>query len=328
MTEILINTPSRYSNNNLSTVVILIISILFALIVGSGFYGYGNDFYSSYYKANLDWGGIFDRLGFILATASINGVHLGVQIVTFILTISAGFLIREHIKFKESYSLVFFILLYVTAIHTWPIIMSTSNAMRQGLSMSFIFLAFVAGSRKKILWLGVFSLLATLTHNSGIVLSSVVIFSYIVKNLLDNYSPTSKKFLNLIIGIFLLIMSFFAIKIAGLNEVGRPSKIIGGDFRGAFVFIGTLYIILSFFYKSILSNTFNLSLYYFSFVAPSLLLNELNWEYERLGMMMLIPYILSYGILLKRFSYQIYLILVFLLLLFLTIATGMFASLK
>ena len=76
--------------------------------------------------------------------------------------------------------------------------MSTSNAMRQGLSMSFIFLAFVAGSRKKILWLGFFSILATLTHNSGIVLSSVVIFSYIVKNLLDNYSPTSKKFLNLI----------------------------------------------------------------------------------------------------------------------------------
>ena len=108
MTEILINTQSRYSNNNFSTIIILLISILFALIVGSGFYGYGNDFYSSYYKANLDWGGIFDRLGFILATASINGVHLGVQIVTFILTISAGFLIREHIKFKQSYSLVFF----------------------------------------------------------------------------------------------------------------------------------------------------------------------------------------------------------------------------
>ena len=91
------------------------------------------------------------------ATASINGVHLGVQIVTFILTISAGFLIREHIKFKESYSLVFFILLYVTAIHTWPIIMSTSNAMRQGLSMSFIFLAFVAGSRKKFYGWGFFN---------------------------------------------------------------------------------------------------------------------------------------------------------------------------
>ena len=103
MTEILINTPSRYSNNNLSTIIILIISILFALVVGSGFYGYGNDFYSSYYKANLDWGGIFDRLGFILATASINGVHLGVQIVTFILTISAGFRQKFQMYFKKDF---------------------------------------------------------------------------------------------------------------------------------------------------------------------------------------------------------------------------------
>jgi len=328
MTEIAISNKPQYTSNSFSTVIILTISILFALMVGSGLYGYGNDFYSSYYKANLDWGGLFDRLGFILATASINGIHLGVYIVTFILTVSAGYLIREHIKFKQSYSLVFFILLYITAIHTWPIIMSTSNAMRQGLSMSFIFLAFVAGSRRNIYWMIIFSTLATLTHNSGIVLSAVVIFSYIVKNVLEDFSPSSKKFLNLIIGIFLLIICFFFIKIAGLNEVGRPSKIIGGDFRGAFVFIGTLYIILSFFFKSILANSFNLSLYYFSFVAPSLLLNELNWEYERLGMMMLIPYILSYGVLLNRFSYQIYLILIFLLLLFLTIATGMYASFK
>ena len=328
MTEVVISNRSQYSNNSFSTVIILTISMLFALMVGSGLYGYGNDFYSSYYKANLDWGGLFDRLGFILATASINGVHLGVHIVTFILTVSAGFLIREHIKFKQSYSLVFFILLYITAIHTWPIIMSTSNAMRQGLSMSFIFLAFVAGSRRKIYWMIIFSILATLTHNSGIVLSSVVIFSYIVKNVLEDFSPSSKKLINLIIGILLLIFCYVFINIAGLNEVGRPSKIIGGDFRGAFAFIGTLYIILSFFYKSILANSFNLSLYYFSFVAPSLLLNELNWEYERLGMMMLIPYILSYGILLNRFSYQIYLILIFILLLFLTIATGMYASFK
>tara|TARA_B100000674_G_scaffold178673_3_gene144674 strand:- start:2853 stop:3839 length:987 start_codon:yes stop_codon:yes gene_type:complete len=328
MTEIAISNKSQYSNNSFSTIIILTISILFALMVGSGLYGYGNDFYSSYYKANLDWGGLFDRLGFILATASINGIHLGVHIVTFILTVSAGFLIREHIKFKQSYSLVFFILLYITAIHTWPIIMSTSNAMRQGLSMSFIFLAFVAGSRRKIYWMTIFSILATLTHNSGIVLSSVVIFSYVVKNVLEDFSPASKKFLNLIIGIMLLMFCFVFIKIAGLNEVGRPSKIIGGDFRGAFVFIGTLYILLSFFYKSILANSFNLSLYYFSFVAPSLLLNELNWEYERLGMMMLIPYILSYGILLNRFSYQIYLLIIFILLLFLTIATGMYASFK
>ena len=90
--------------NYLSTYLIVSISFLFALIIGSGLYGYGNDFYEAYYQSNLTWGGIFDRLGYRVATLTIYGVHIGVHLVTFILSISAGFLIREHIKFKQSYS--------------------------------------------------------------------------------------------------------------------------------------------------------------------------------------------------------------------------------
>ena len=56
-------------------------------------------------------------------------------------------------------------------------------------------------------------------------------------------------------------------------------------------------------------------------------MNGLNWEYERLGMMMLIPYILSLGILLDRPTYKIYVISTFLALLFLTFFMGMYASL-
>ena len=77
-------------------------------MIGSGMYGYGNDYYSSYYRANLDWGGFTDRLGYILATLSINGIHVGVQIVTFILSLSAGFLLREHIKGLKKATLLFF----------------------------------------------------------------------------------------------------------------------------------------------------------------------------------------------------------------------------
>tara|TARA_B100000945_G_scaffold295367_1_gene272800 strand:- start:1498 stop:2118 length:621 start_codon:yes stop_codon:yes gene_type:complete len=206
--------------------------------------------------------------------------------------------------------------------------MSTSNAMRQGLSMSFIFLAFVAGSRRNYYWMLALSFIAILTHKSGLVLAAVVIFAPIVKNFLSNFSSASKAIINFFIGMFLLILAFFFFSILGLEELNKPSKIIGADFRGAFVLIGLIYITLSFFYKNILANSFNISLYYFSFIAPSLLLNGLNWEYERLGMMMLIPYILSFGILLNRSSYQIYLILTFLMLLFLTIVTGMYASFR
>jgi len=321
---------SLFTNKNsyFSSIIIITISIIFALLIGSGLYGYGNDYYSSYYRANLDWGGITDRLGYILATLSVNGTHLGVQIVTFILSLSAGFLLREHLKFKESYSFIFFIILYLIAIHTWPIIMSTSNAMRQGLSMSFIFMSFVASSRKNYSWMIIFCILSSLTHKSGLVLAAIVIFAPLVKNFLGSFSSASRTLIHLLIGTFLLIAAYFFFSILGIEELNKPSKIIGGDFRAAFVLIGLIYITLSFFYKNLLSNSFNISLYYFSFIAPSLLLNGLNWEYERLGMMMLIPYILSYGILLNRFSYQVYLTLTFVLLLMLTVVTGMYASFR
>lgn len=315
------------SNTYISTIFIVMASVMFALVIGSGLYGYGNDYYAAYSKANLAWGGIFDRLGYALATFSIYEVHLGVQIVTFFLSLSVGFLLREHIKYKDTYSLIFFILLYLIAIHTWPIIMSTSNAMRQGLSMSFIFLAYVSVSRKNYYYMTMFFILSILTHKSGLILVAIVTFASMVNNLFANFSASAKVILNLVIGSLLFLASYMFFKIMGLVEL-NPSRIIGGDFRGPFLLIGFIYIALSFFYKSILANTFNLSLYYYSFIAPSLIMNGLNWEYERLGMMMLIPYILSFGILLNRYSYQIYLILCFFLLLILTVLTGMYSSLK
>lgn len=314
--------------NTFSTIIILITSLSFAILIGSGFYGYGHDFYYSYNKHNLDWGNTFNRLGWILSTLSINGVHLGVQVVTFILSLSSGFLLREHIKFKQSYSFFFFIILYIIAIHTWPIIMSTSNAMRQGLSMSFIFATFVTLSRRKYYWMLLYALLAVLTHKSGLVLSAIAIFSSVSNRFLFEFSPASKKIVNFCIGIFLLFAAYLFFRISGMEEVSKPSKIIGGDFRLAFLFIGIIYISLSFFFKAILENAFNLSIYYFSFIAPSLLINGLNWEYERLGMMMLIPYILSFGVLLNRNSYKFYLLITFFLLLLLTFFTGMYASFR
>ena len=313
----------------LSTNLILLISVIFAILVGSGFYGYGNDFYEAYYKSNLNWGGIFERLGWRISTLTINENHLGVYIVTFVLALSSGSLIREHIKFKQSYSLILFLLLYLLAIHTWPIIMSTSNAMRQGLSMSFIFISLVSISRKNLFWTLLFSLLAIFTHKIGILLVLILALASIINKLLASFSYRTKIIVNFSLGLFLLIASYYSLSILGFVFAGSDgSRIIGGDYRLPFVFISCLYIFLSFFYKDILNSSFNLYLYYFSFVSLSFFLSNLNWQYERLGMMMLIPYILSFGGLLNRFSYKIYLVLIFLALLFLTVFAGMYSSLK
>jgi hypothetical protein len=313
----------------LSTNLILFISIIFAILVGSGFYGYGNDFYMAYNKSNLNWGGVFERLGWRISTLSINENHLGVYIVTFVLALSSGSLIREHIKFKHSYSLILFLLLYLLAIHTWPIIMSTSNAMRQGLSMSCIFISLVSISRKNLFWTLIFSLLAIFMHKIGILLVLILAHASIINKLLSSFSYRTKIIVNLSLGLFLLIASYYSLSIFGFVFAGSDgSRIIGGDYRLPFVFISCLYIFLSFFYKDFLNSSFNLYLYYFSFISLSFFLHNLNWQYERLGMMMLIPYILSFGGLLNRFSYKIYLVLIFLVLLFLTIFTGMYNSLN
>lgn len=317
------------TSHHLSTYLIVFISFLFALIVGYGFYGYGVDFYESYYKSNLNWGGVFNQLGYRIATLTINEVHIGVQIVTFMLSLSSGLLIREHIKFKDSYSFIFFVSIYLIAIHTWPIIMSTSNAMRQGLAMSFIFLSMISNSRKNYYWMILFSICAIFMHRSGLFLALVVIFSAFICYFFANLPHFKKIILHFLIGLILFLCANFVLEYIGIIYVSSGgSRIIGGDFRWAFLSISMIYIFSSFLFKKVLSNSFNLSLYYFSFISLSFLTSNLNWEYERIGMMMLIPYILSFGILLNRPSYKIYLLICFISLLCLTIFMGMYAALK
>ena len=55
--------------------IIFIISLFYAIIVGSGFYGFGNDFYIAYYKGNLSWGKWFDRMGYIVSTLYIFNIQ-------------------------------------------------------------------------------------------------------------------------------------------------------------------------------------------------------------------------------------------------------------
>jgi hypothetical protein len=308
-----------------SNLAILVISLIFALLVGSGFYGFGNDYYAIYHKHNVDWGQTFDRFGWIVTTLSINGKHIGVHITTFILSFSVGCLLRENLRLKNIYSLVFFVFLYIIVLHTWPIIMSTSNAMRQGVCMSFIFIALYS-SNKSYLWTIIFVLLATFAHKSGPFFAVIILLSFCLQNILKHKSYNSKVVIHFCLGVFLAIISYaFIFKNFGVEQ---GSKIINGDFRIPFILIAITYVTFSFFYKRLINNTTNLSLYYFSFISPMFLMSGLNWEYERFGMMMLIPYIFSFGGLLDRPSNKFYLVTTFLALLLLTIYMGMYESLN
>ena len=67
-----------------SIISILIISFIFSFLHGEGFYGYGNDYYAVYHENNLNFGSIFNRLGWIISTFTLNDIHLGVHITSFI----------------------------------------------------------------------------------------------------------------------------------------------------------------------------------------------------------------------------------------------------
>ena len=121
--------------------IILILSLLYAIVVGSGFYGYGNDFYSAYSKGDLGWGKWYDRTGYIISSLYIFNTHLGVYIVSFFLAFTSSTLMNSFFKIKKMDSNLFFIFISIVIFHTWPIIMSTSNAMKQGLCMSLVFLS-------------------------------------------------------------------------------------------------------------------------------------------------------------------------------------------
>ena len=309
--------------------IIFLSSFIYALLVGYGIYGYGLDYYGAYIKG-FDYStsrvNTFNYLGFKMATLDFNDFFYGVYLVTFIITLSTGYLLRENLNYKQSHSVIFFLIIFFIAIHTWPIIMSTSNAMRQGLSMSFIFFALACSFRKKYLYMIFFLIFSIFMHKSGIFLFPIFLIAVFSAKLFSNLSHKERLIINFLIGSFLFILYYYLLD-KFIFPDQQPTRIINRDFRGAFVLISLSYILISFFYKGILANIFNLSLYYYSFISFAPLVIGLNWQYERLGMMMLIPYIFSFGFIINKRSYQFYLITSFLLLLALTIYTGMYSAL-
>jgi len=309
---------------------IIFFSIGFSILVASGFYGFGYDWYEAYNRPNLQWGLWHrDRLGFAVSTLTIYNIHFGIYITSLLLALSTGILVETFFKISNIQSLFFFIIIFIGIIHTWPVIMSTSNAMRQGLSMSFIFLMFSAIVRNNKKLSFIYIIISTFLHTAG----PLYLFIYGTMLILLKFNTIIKKknhllfvylFISIIVclGIILSLMIFSPLK--------SETLVIGKDFSKIFVFIGFIYIFLfiNYFSKTI-KNPINIFLFIFSFISLTLFFYGFNWEYERLNMMMTIPYIMVIGSFIKGKDFKlIFLILTFGLLLLLTFYTGMYASLE
>ncbi len=308
----------------ISIILILILSAGFAISHGLGLYGFGNDFHSSYYIQNYKFGHIFNKLGWIIATFSFNNFHLGVYFTTFILSASFGFLLKKNFEIKYLNSSIFFTLIFLIGLHTWPIIMSTSNAMRQGLCMSMVFLALTFYMDKKILLSFLFIFLSLFMHKSGPFFLFIFLCSIIFERFQNNFNFKGNFFL-MVSSVIIFIFSYTMIILFETGEA--DSNIISKDYRYPLLLIGVIFLILFHFKKQYLSKNFmNIYVYFFIVATIPILYLKYNYEYERMQMMMLIPYIFSFAMILNKKSLYFYYLSVFIALLFLTIYNDMYDS--
>ena len=307
---------------------IISITFIYSFVVGAGYYGFGIDYHTSYHNNNLDWGGWQNSLGYKISTFTIFNKHIGVHLVSALLAYSTGKLIEVFFKNKKIYSTSIFILIFVLVLHTWPIIMSTSNAMRQGITMSLVFLCFVNLLNQKFFLALIFVFLSVFTHRSGIFFLFIFINFWTLRLLLNRIKIT--KLTNLFVFLYSLFLQFFVYCfLRNINDYNLESRIIGGDFRYPFLLISLIFILIyTSRFKNLIFNDLNLYTYLFSFLSIPILLIGLNWEYERLMMMMTIPYVLIFSSIFHKRYFCFLLVSLFGLLLGLTFYQGMYESLK
>ena len=306
--------------------ILFITCFVFTIIVGSGFYGYGIDFHGLYTRPNLDMGDYRNWLGYRLSSLTIYNTHIGLYFLTLCLSLSCSLLINEFLKQKLIHSKIYLFLILIITFHTWPIIMSATNAMRQGYANSLVFLALILIFQKKIKLSFVILTFSIFLHKTGIFFVMIFLTTFPVKAGLNSMKRNSEK-LFLALSVLMCIFAFYFLYLLFL-DTGKNFRVVNGDFRIPFLIINISFI---FFYIIFLSalreNDIYLFLFVFSCAAIPVLMIDYNWQYERLNMMMTIPYILTTGKILNLKSVKIYWLVALSVLLFLTLHQGMYQAL-
>jgi hypothetical protein len=306
--------------------LIFLVSLIYSIIVGHGYIGFGIDYSVIYYKSNIQSPTMFDLLGWTIATFSIKNIHLGAYITAFIISLSSGFLCRFFFNAMKLNSLFFFIIIYFLILFSWPIIISANNAMRQGIAMAFIFFALIQLHNKKKNLSVFFFIISLFTHKSS--LGFFFIFAYLsFFNFLNKNKELTRKSI-LSFGIILFFISLFYLYISDKYDHDRfeDNVIIGLNFVPIFFLINIFYIFYFTTQYKLLNPQINLYIFFFSLHGTALLFNGLFWQYERYNMSVLLIYIFIFGSRIVKNQKYIYLIGVFSLLLILTFLTGMYTE--
>ena len=314
----ILNNFSDKSYKNSYGFFIFILSLVYGYMMNLGLYGFGKDFYGSYSTGNLYYGGYEDRLGWLIATMKIGNFHIGVFLTSFLVAYSA-LKLTVHITertIRKRLDIFIFVIFALLILHSWPVLMSTSNAMRQGIMMSFLYLSLVSMDKQENFKSFCYVGLMLLSHKSGMMYLSIILSAIVFNSYIKSANNT------LLYSI--LLVCFFFILITFLPE--SRDKTIGYDFSIAWLIIG--FIALLFFKpRDQNRNIFSAYVYIWLLFSPVLYFNVATFQFERVWMVNVILVML---VLTKRFKKnQITTIIIFefAALVGLTFATGMFTAL-
>jgi hypothetical protein len=306
--------------------LIFYISIIYSILISSGYIGFGIDYLEIYQKDNVKYPSIFDFIGWTISTLSINEIHLGMYATSFIISLSVGFICRLFFNIMKLNSLFFFITIYLLILFSWPVINSTNNAMRQGLMMAFIFFSIVQLNNKKKFLAIPFLSIALFTHKSAAGYIFVCIYLVLVYTFIYRVEIKRKNLLKLGLFLFFVSLIYFMMSDKWDHDRFENNVIIGQNFVLIFFLINVIYIFYFTIRNYLLNNAINLYLYFFSFHCLSLLFSGLFWQFERYNMTLLLIFIFSFASCVKKNHKYYYLIIVFLLLLTLTFLSGMYTE--
>ena len=309
--------------------MIIFLSFIYSFLAGSGFYGYNIDYYF-FYKLPDSTFTNFDSLGGALSSLTIFNFNIGVYLTSFFLSLSLGVLIKSFFSIKKAKSSLLFIIVYIAFLHSHPIIMSTSGAMRQGWAMSFIFLSISMYINCNYTKSKFFIFIAIFLHKSGIFFFLIYLFSFVINKYIKK-----KKFIFIFSFFFffliILIIDHLIEFLIPLNLIPSLSSriVIANDMTFYWLLLNIFYLIFYFFLpKSNLNNPLNfLSLYlFFLFIFFIIILFlGFNDQYERLNMMTAIFYFCLVASFLRKQYFYLFILSLSFIYLYLTIMLGMYS---
>ena len=303
--------------------VALVVSCLFAWLHFKGYYGYGSDFIHTYQYINDPKGRYTDYFGSYVVGLG-DGKHpYSIFLVSLFLIFSASLMLKLRLQALQKVSWLTYVVGIILIAHIWPIFMSFSNVMRQGVLMFFLYMALYFLSTGKKKYFVIMLLPLAFSHKSSPFYLVILSLLYLAPKFKFKYDIQQKNLI-IFLGLFLFLILFSMYSIF-IGDRG-PSRVIGGDFSNIMWVLSMLWLASYYFSTrnySVIANflalyTIIISVFYFK---------GLIWEYERLIMVVLLLYILWAPI--PKFMYRYwraYIVIALASLVFVTWYIGLFAS--